>query len=940
MKTTRFTSLLAYLFCLFTSAELCSGEISIDGVEDRQVYGDRVSFKVNSEAGFDYTALLNDEAIALDVTIEVTEPEYYELYVHRREEISGTEQSELIRFIVQATQRGRSEWGLSPWTPYPPIESASSEFSGAALKIITPSGYPKGFDIPVIARVEDDLGTRLGVFGIVMDDGFPEHRLKLLRGVGSMFLPAAAEHGLISFTAEIQSLETPKQIAIEADTTWQAVSEDITTSQDWGENARIHIRGVDGNLLTIASGATLTIGSASVVMIDPDISIAVDGGIIVNGTADRPVIFTAQDRSSAWGGFLFESSTSEGQFAGAILTGSGADSKWFSNNPGHGTSHRKDQCLFYLAEGANVTLTECYMVDNHGQIAHGENAYLTMVGCLVQKCTTVGQFNGGEAVFKDCALIEFPSATDPYFDGDNDAIYLTRGAHSFTDCLIGWALDDGIDAGGNTEGSVEVNDCWFESCYHEAMAWSGDDKIAKVINTVILNCGQGIECGYDAPDVNAVNCLATSNLVGARFGDNYDWTYNGFLTVSNSLLLFNARDVWGRNWDDWMVRLLQMDIQNNYLSSPNANYPNNQIWDPVNDPNCFDRLEPFLPTVAETVGIGLATSDSLFDISEIPRSMPVRLSTFTTSEVSVDYSIITENGVFKSGSLRFVQGETLKHIQLEVSQADDVEKLCVMLSDPVNAEMTGNRKISYISPNDPLIREGDQWRYFKGIKEPAAGWNLLSFDDVNDPNWLVGASGIGYEANTGYESCIATELSDMKGKYVSVYARRLFFTENPSQLGSLTLTMDWDDGYIAYINGIPVDSKNPPNPPAYDEPATGSHEADSCSGAQAEQIDLSNYITDLVAGFNVLAFQVHNRTISNSDFIFIPALSGVLSSLPGDFEGDGNVDFADFALFTQAWSADNGQGLCGSICDISSPADGFVNMRDLQVFVENWLAGN
>ena len=43
-----------------------------------------------------------------------------------------------------------------------------------------------------------------------------------------------------------------------------------------------------------------------------------------------------------------------------------------------------------------------------------------------------------------------------------------------------------------------------------------------------------------------VHCLSTANLVVARFGDNYDWTYNGFLKVRDSLLLFNHRDIWGR----------------------------------------------------------------------------------------------------------------------------------------------------------------------------------------------------------------------------------------------------------------------------------------------------------------------------------------------------------------------------------------------------------
>jgi len=544
--------------------------------------------------------------------------------------------------------------------------------------------------------VEDDLGNRLGVNGIISAVGFQDYPLQLLRGVGSVFLPAATKPNIISYVAEINSLQTPRQITIEASTTWQTVSEDIITSTDWGENARIHISSVSKDLLTIVSNATLTIGAGSVIIIDPNIEIAVQGNIVVNGTMERPVVFTTQDRRVPWGGLLFESNLSQGELKGAIFTGSGADSKWFNNNPSHGGSHRKDQCLFYLSNGAHVTLTDCYLVENHGQIGHGENSYLTMTECLVQKCTTIGQYNGGAVTLEDCALIEFPSAAASYTDGDNDAIYLTNGTHSLTDCLIGWALDDGIDAGASSGGSLTVNDCWFESCYHEGMALSGP-KIICISDSVFLNCGQGIECGYDAPDVNAVHCLCTSNMVGARFGDNYDWNYdNGFLTVTDSFLLFNNRDVWGCAWDDWTVHLDQMDIHSNYLSSANINYPDNRIWDPQSDPNHGDLLQPFLSTPAATVGIGLATPRDMFDLPHISDKIPVRLSMFTTTFVYVDYTIETEDGLHDSGSLQFIPGETVKYIEFEIPPIDDLKELRVILSNPVNAELTGYRQITYM----------------------------------------------------------------------------------------------------------------------------------------------------------------------------------------------------------------------------------------------------
>jgi hypothetical protein len=42
----------------------------------------------------------------------------------------------------------------------------------------------------------------------------------------------------------------------------------------------------------------------------------------------------------------------------------------------------------------------------------------------------------------------------------------------------------------------------------------------------------------------AEDCLI-AEWHGRRFGDNYDWTYNGHLTVTNSIVIHNYRDVWG-----------------------------------------------------------------------------------------------------------------------------------------------------------------------------------------------------------------------------------------------------------------------------------------------------------------------------------------------------------------------------------------------------------
>ncbi len=877
-STTPLVTALVSLLILATSGRAA---ITIEGVTDKKVYADRVSFTIRAQAGFDYTAALNGEPVATNVAVEVNEPEYYELSVVQRDRSSGAQESTLVRFIIRATARQNAEWGLPAWTPYPPIDSAGAEFAGASLMIVTPAEYPVGLEIPVIARVEDAAGKRVGVNGAVTAAGFEKYPLQLLRGVGSVFLPAATEPNVIAYTATVRSLATPKQIVIEEATSWRTVAADIAIATDWGENARIRVTGDADGALTIAAGATLTIGNGSVIVVDPDVEISVEGHIVVNGTTQRPVVFTSGDRAKPWGGFLFEKSTSQGEFTGAICTGSGADASWFDHNPGHGHSHRGEQPLLYLSNGARVTLTDSYLVENPGQGGHGEKGYLTMTRCLVQKCITAGQYNGGAVTLTDCALIEFPSATAPFADDDNDALYLTGGAHVLTDCLVGWALDDGVDGGSGSNGSVTVRHCWFESTYHEALAWSEQGPRTST-DTVTLNCGQGIECGFGSPDVNAVHCFSTANAVGARFGDNYDWSYNGFLKVRDSLLLFNQRDIWGRAWDNWNVHLDQMDIRDSYVSAPDPLFPENKIWDPQADPNQVVELVPFLSTPADVVGIGFATGKATLSLATLYEGIPVRLSSFSTNVVSVDYAIDSGEQRLAAGTLHFVPGETVKHIVLAVPTPKSFCQARVTLSNPVSAELTGYPQVTCrgtCGVGEPLITVGDEWRYFKGTEEPPADWNAPAFDDST---WLIGPTPIGYENSSGYEARLATKLNDMRNKYLSVYARREFVVADPAQVTGLFLTVDVDDGYIAYLNGVRVTALGGPSSPRYDQPASANREACAGTGTPTgpcppKPVDLSDYLQDLVPGVNVLALQVHNQSLSSSDLIFVPELSATVA---------------------------------------------------------------
>ena len=156
---------------------------------------------------------------------------------------------------------------------------------------------------------------------------------------------------------------------------------------------------------------------------------------------------------------------------------------------------------------------------------------------------------------------------------------------------------------------------------------------------------------------------------------------------------------------------------------------------------------------------------------------------------------------------------------------------------------------------------GEEWRYFKGLVEPPAAWKTLSFHDAS---WAHGPSGFGYGDGDD-----ATILDDMQDGYRAVYIRKLFDVPDPQTIGGLALSIDYDDAYVAYLNGVEIarSSNIAGNPPSHTTSASSSHEA-----GVPEVIPLDPFLSLLLPGPNVLAVQGHNNGIGSADFSLIPEL--------------------------------------------------------------------
>ncbi|MHC1765539.1 MAG: hypothetical protein AB9869_14760 [Verrucomicrobiia bacterium] len=831
--------------------------IMVEGVQDRQVLADRAQFRVLPEEGFVDTVRLNGSEIAAADWVEITSADFYELVVVRAPGAGGATESLRVQFIVRASERGSSEVGLPPWTPLPVIQSAPGEYAGAELELVMPVRIPAGLEIPVVAMVRTAEGRPVRVNGRVSAEGFSSFQLR--RGFSSTLLPAFTPLSSVSsYAARLGGLAADKVVQVEANPAWISISGTVTGTEAWPEDARIHVV----SNLTVAAEATLTVGAGAVVKLAPGVEVHANGRFIVAGTKERPVLFAPEARNTPWGGFVLRGSSAVLEMTGAILTGSGANPDWFDSNPGSGESHRQEQPLVYVANGATASLTNCYLVSNLGQAAHGEEGFLNLTGCLVQRCITTGQFNGGAVALRDSAFIEFPADDGFFADDDNDALYFTEGTHTITDCLVGWAKDDGIDAGSGGAGEVTVTGCWIESCFHEGLAWSGSGRIARVRDTVLINCGQGIEAGWDNPDVLAEGCLAAGNGIGARFGDNYDWTYEGFLRMTNSFLLFNGRDVWTMNWDDWTEKADRTDLRGTFLAATDPNYPTNALWQSSDGP----LLAPFLPLLAgEPVGVGFARRANQLVVSADQPAILVGLSRFSTEPVSVEYVVENAYRVLSSGTLEFVPGQTSQRIPASALDAAKGGFAQISLRNASNAEVTSQPLplLPETAGVPDLIARGSEWKFFDPEAAPPANWQALDFDDSA---WRSGRAELGY--GDGDEVTVLNG-GPSTNRTAAAYFRHAFEVPDPSAFGGLVASLRRDDGGVVYLNGREVFRSNMPA-----GPIDHSTWADSSSTSETSYWTQAVDPSILISGTNVVAVEVHQASATSSDLSFDLGLSG------------------------------------------------------------------
>ena len=160
---------------------------------------------------------------------------------------------------------------------------------------------------------------------------------------------------------------------------------------------------------------------------------------------------------------------------------------------------------------------------------------------------------------------------------------------------------------------------------------------------------------------------------------------------------------------------------------------------------------------------------------------------------------------------------------------------------------------------DALIPAHSTWSYLAG-KHPEGAWTDLAFDASS---WKEGVAGFGY--GDGDDT---TVLPDMKGGYTTVYVRKEFTLETERPDAELELKINYDDAFIAYLNGTEVLRVGVKEGAGTEASGIKNHEA---QGHEAFLLEEAGEL--LRDGANVLAIEGHNTGTGSSDFSLDPILA-------------------------------------------------------------------
>ena len=228
------------------------------------------------------------------------------------------------------------------------------------------------------------------------------------------------------------------------------------------------------------------------------------------------------------------------------------------------------------------------------------------------------------------------------------------------------------------------------------------------------------------------------------------------------------------------------------------------------------------------------------------------------------FSQIVINEFSSKGSLSDNDGNNHDWVELINISTDTINLSNYFLSDNINNPFkwqfpdiklspiknililnSGEDRRKRVSHWEAILNEDSELKYFIGLNQPESNWN----HNINDSNWAVGINGIGFGDND--DSTIISNTT-------SLYLKYSFNIINLEDIAKLLLHADYDDSFVAYLNGFEIARSDNiyGNSITYQTLAASTHEALGLF----ERYYLNKAVIDtlLFLGNNILAIEIHD----------------------------------------------------------------------------------
>ena len=221
-----------------------------------------------------------------------------------------------------------------------------------------------------------------------------------------------------------------------------------------------------------------------------------------------------------------------------------------------------------------------------------------------------------------------------------------------------------------------------------------------------------------------------------------------------------------------------------------------------------------------------------------------------------------------------IQNDRWHHLVVSYDSGDDDElKLYVDgLLASVHGEYGGLVSDGGTSPfTIGLSRPGgNEWGDFEGLIDEVAIWDVA----LDGPHATALFAGTSPLLLSGYTELVGLDLaSQLQNQNASAYVRIPFTANDPESFELLQLRMQYDDAFVAYINGMEVARSHVTGTPMFHSAA----DEDRLDGEAllAEEFFIANHSGLLLDGDNILAIQLLNSKSDAVRALVLAELDGI-----------------------------------------------------------------